>query len=118
MYSGVPPTQPVRHPLDPDPVRSTKALAVLALGVVAVLFSPVVAGALPAVVALLLARDTVAEMRASEGFLTGLRYLRVGSWLATLALVIATAVVLIGIVVGLFHLFGTGGTPVFGPGVD
>src|SRR5581483_2449479 len=37
-----------RHPMDPDPVRSTKAMAVLALGVIALPLALVVAGAVPA----------------------------------------------------------------------
>ena len=36
------PTVPMRHPLDPDPVRSSKAVAVLILGVVSLLTGPMV----------------------------------------------------------------------------
>jgi hypothetical protein len=97
-----------RHPQDPDPTRSTKALAVVWLAAIGLLFSPVVAGALPAGFALLLARSTEAEMRASGGFLTGVTPLRVGTRLARLALLVAVAVIVIGIVFGIFHLGGPG----------
>jgi hydroxylaminobenzene mutase len=109
-----------RHPLDPDPVRSTKAMAVLALGIVALPLALVVAGAVPAALALLLARDTAAEMRASEGFLTGGRYLLLGVRLARVALLVVVAVVLLGIVLALFGSGGgSGGAgPSFGPDVN
>ena len=37
-----------RHPLDPEPVRSTKARTVFALGLVALLTGPFVGGVVPA----------------------------------------------------------------------
>ena len=43
---------PTRHPMDPDPVRSTKAAAVLALGVAAVVTGPLVGGIVPATLGL------------------------------------------------------------------
>lgn len=85
-----------RHPLDPDPVASTKATAVLVLGVVAVLLGPLVGGLVPAAVALGLARQARADLLASGGYLTGAERLRsgevlalVGMGLAALTLVIA-----------------------------
>src|SRR5256886_17541261 len=60
-----------RHPLDPDPVRSTKAAAVLALGIVAALTGYFLGGLVPATLALLLARQARAEQVAAAGFLTG-----------------------------------------------
>lgn len=107
-----------RHPLDPDPVRSTKALAVLWLGALGLVFSPVVAGVVPAVFALVLGRSTEAEMRASAGFLTGTAPLRLGVRLARAALLVAVAVVVIGVVVALFRS-GGGSTGVqYGPDVN
>ena len=44
----------VRHPLDPEPVRSTKAAAVLALGVASVVTAPVLGGIVPATLGLTL----------------------------------------------------------------
>src|SRR2546423_14217846 len=67
-----------RHPLDPDPVRSTKAAAVLALGIVAALTGFFLGGLVPATLALLLARQARAEQVAAAGFLTGGPALRVG----------------------------------------
>ena len=109
-----------RHPMDPDPVRSTKAMAVLALGIIALPLALVVAGAVPAVLALLLARDTEAEMRASGGFLTGGRWLLLGIRLARIALLVVVGVVLVWIVVKLFGSGGGGGgaAPSYGPNVN
>src|SRR5256885_13204629 len=67
-----------RHPLDPDPVRSTKAAAVLALGIVAALTGFFLGGLVPATLALLLARQAHREQLAAAGFLTGGRALRIG----------------------------------------
>src|SRR2546430_17163860 len=68
-----------RHPLDPDPVRSTKAAAVLALGIVAALTGFFLGGLVPATLALLLARQARAEQVAAAGFLTGGRGPRGGA---------------------------------------
>ncbi len=108
-----------RHPLDPDPVRSSKATAVQWLGIVAVLFSPVLAGVLPAVVALVLARDAANQMRASAGFLTGARSLLWGVRLARLALWIAAAMIVFGVVVALLRAGGPMSSGVqYGPDVN
>lgn len=69
----------LRHPLDPDPVRSTKARAVFALGLVAALTGVFLGGIVPATVALLLARQARREAYASAGYLTGSALLRRGS---------------------------------------
>lgn|GEM_PF-4944307 len=88
------------------------------LAAVGLLFAPVVAGALPAGFALLLARDTEAEMRASGGFLTGVRPLRIGTALARLALLIAVAVIVVGIVLAVLRLGGSSPTVQYGPDVN
>ncbi len=96
-----------RHPLDPDPVRSTKAAAVLALGVAAVVTGPLVGGLVPALLALVLARQVRAELVAGQGYLVGGRYVRTGVtlawagiWLAVGVLVVATTVGIISIADG------------------
>ena len=107
----------VRHPLDPDPVRSSKATAVLALGVAAVIMGPFLGGVLPAGVALVLARQTRADLRASEGFLLGGRRVRYGVTLAWTGIVLAIGVLVVGGVLGLLALAGQGGTD-FAPTVN
>lgn len=67
-----------RHPHDPEPVRSTKAAAVLALGIAAVVTGPLVGGIVPGAVGLMLARQASTEMVASRGYLTGARNVRTG----------------------------------------
>ncbi len=114
MTYPVGPAEPAtaRHPLDPDPVRSTKAVAVLVLGVVAVITGPLVGGFVPATLALLLARQARDEVTAAQGFLTGAARLRLGGqlawigiWLSAAALVAAIAVGLIVTVNGAGHDF-------------
>jgi hypothetical protein len=94
----VPLASPVaaRHPLDPDPVPSTKATAVFVLGVLALLTGPLVGGLVPALVALGLARQARADLVAACGYLTGNDQLRrgevlavIGAGLAALMLVVA-----------------------------
>jgi hypothetical protein len=99
----------VRHPLDPEPVRSTKAAAVLALGVAAVVTAPVLGGIVPATLGLTLARQTRSDIEAGRGYLTGGRQLRVGTILAWTGLAIAVASLVIASVIGLLSLAGGGG---------
>ncbi|MEU8297470.1 hypothetical protein AB0C04_09310 [Micromonospora sp. NPDC048909] len=87
-----------RHPLDPDPVRTTKARAVFALGLIAALTGLFIGGLVPATVALQLARQARREAYASGGFLTGAAWLRRGERLAWAGLVLA-AVSLVAVVV-------------------
>ncbi|HEV2089302.1 MAG TPA: hypothetical protein VGR21_13420 [Cryptosporangiaceae bacterium] len=99
-----------RHPLDPEERTSTKAAAVLVLGITGLALSFCGGGVLPAAVALLLARPTREEIVAAQGFLTGGRAVRAGTVLATLAVVVS-AVVLVLVVVGLLiDSVGTGPT--------
>jgi hypothetical protein len=107
----------VRHPLDPDPVRSTKALAVLALGITGALFGVFVGGLIPATLALYLAREVNRERRAGRGFLTGRRPVRVGVAFAWVGIVLAAASLVVLSIIGLLHLAGGGGTN-FGPDVN
>ena len=68
---SAPPGAPVRHPQDPEPVRSSKAPAVFALGLVAVLTGPFVGGLVPATIALVLAGQARREAWVAGGYLTG-----------------------------------------------
>jgi len=93
-----------RHPLDPDPVRSTKARAVFVLGLVAVLTGPVVGGVVPATMAFTLARQARREAYASGGYLTGAALIRRGERLAWTGLAVAVAVVVIAVVIGVIRV--------------
>jgi hypothetical protein len=94
---------PSRHPLDPDPVLSTKAGAVLALGVVAALTGAMVGGLVPATIALVLAREVRADLRGAGGFLVGNQRLRVGVALAWTGIVLALAALVVATIAGLLH---------------
>src|ERR1041385_4611305 len=94
-------TEALRHPLDPDPTVSTKASAVLALGVVAAITGPFVGGIIPATVALLLAKAARADMIEARGYLTGVPRLRLGVRLAWLGIILAVAAVVVASIVGL-----------------
>lgn len=108
---------PVRHPLDPDPVRSSKAGAVLALGITAAVTGFFVGGLIPATLALLLARQTRAEMAAAGGFLTGGRSLRAGVVLAWLGICLAATALVIATIIGLLHMARSSGVN-YGPTVN
>jgi hydroxylaminobenzene mutase len=95
---------PLRHPLDPDPVRSTKAGAVLALGITAAVTGFFVGGLVPATLALVLARQGRAEMIVSGGFLTGRRALRLGVALAWVGICLAAAGLVTATIIGLLHV--------------
>jgi hypothetical protein len=96
--------QAPRHPLDPDPVRSTKARAVFALGLMAALTGLFVGGMVPATLALALSRQARREAYASRGFLTGADMLRRGERLAWVGLVLAAAVLVAALVIGVVRL--------------
>ncbi len=98
---------PGRHPLDPEPVGSSKAPAVLALGIIAVLTGPFVGGAVPATIALLLARQARREAWASAGFLTGAARIRQGERLAWFALALALTTLVVAGIAGLLDWAGT-----------
>jgi (hydroxyamino)benzene mutase len=108
---------PVRHPLDPDPVRSSKAAAVLVLGIVAAVTGFFVGGLVPATLALVLARQARAEIIAAGGFLTGGRALRVGVALAWVGICLAATALVLASIVGLLHMARTSGRD-FAPTVN
>lgn len=91
-------TVAARHPLDPESVPSTKAAAVLVLGVLAVVTGPLVGGLVPAAVALALARQARADLIAGCGYLTGDERLRRGELLALIGLGFAALTLVIAAV--------------------
>jgi hypothetical protein len=111
------PVEELRHPLDPDIRTSTKATGVLALGITGLLLMFCVGGAVPASLALALARSARAELDESEGFLTGDRALRAGvlmSWIALAGSIIVLVVFLIVVLL----TYGAEPPPEFGDNVD
>jgi hydroxylaminobenzene mutase len=94
----------LRHPLDPDPVRSTKAPAVFALGLVAALTGLFIGGVVPATVALVLAKQARREAYASAGYLTGARWLARGEQLARFGIGLAVATLVVVLVLGILGL--------------
>ncbi|MFC4018285.1 hypothetical protein ACFOW4_10010 [Micromonospora sp. GCM10011542] len=98
--------QALRHPLDPDPARASKARAVFALGLLGALTGLFIGGVVPATVALQLARQARREAYASGGFLTGGVWLRRGERLAWSGLVLVTVSVVAAVVIGLVRLAG------------
>jgi hypothetical protein len=93
-----------RHPLDPDPVRSSKATVVLLLGVVSVLMGPLVGGLIPATVALVLARQARADLAAASGYLVGSGRLRLGTRLAWVGAGLGIAALVVAVVIGIVSL--------------
>jgi hypothetical protein len=93
-----------RHPLDPDPARSTKAAAVLALGIAAVITGPLLGGVVPATLGLMLAREARGDLIAGRGYLTGARQLRAGLMLAWTGLALAVLAVVVASVIGVVTL--------------
>ncbi|WP_045745070.1 MULTISPECIES: hypothetical protein [Actinoplanes] len=112
------PVVPTRHPRDPDPVPSTKARAVFALGLVGLLTGPFVGGVIPATIALLLARQASRQAYAAGGFLTGGVWLRVGRRLAWAGIILALTALVIASIAGLLHLATVPGGQDFAPGTD
>jgi hypothetical protein len=103
--SGVSSGDPAsRHPLDPDPVRSSKAAAVLALGVAAVVTGPVVGGIIPATLGLVLSKQARSDLIAGRGYLTGARYLRIGLTLAWIGIGLAATALVVASVLGIIAL--------------
>jgi hypothetical protein len=111
------PPQELRHPLDPDVRTSTKATGVLALGITAICLMFCVGGAVPAALALALARSARAELEESEGFLSGDRSLRTGVLLSWIALAVSIVVLVVFLIVVLLT-YGADPAPEFGENVD
>ncbi|MEU7842239.1 hypothetical protein AB0B39_14915 [Micromonospora sp. NPDC049114] len=100
-------SQGLRHPLDPDPARATKARAVFALGLLGMLTGLFIGGVVPATVALQLARQARREAYASGGFLTGGVWLRRGERLAWIGLGLVAVSVVVAVVIGVVRVAGT-----------
>jgi hypothetical protein len=111
-------TPELRHPLDPEPVRSTKAGAVLALGIIAAITGFFVGGLIPATIALFMARSARADMTASKGYLTGVRMLRIGERLAWLGIALAAAALVVASMIGIFHVATAQPKSNFAPGTN
>ncbi|MEO3776014.1 hypothetical protein ABGB16_03970 [Micromonospora sp. B11E3] len=107
-----------RHPLDPDPVRSSKARAVFALGLLGALTGLFLGGVVPATLALVLSRQARREAYASGGFLTGADWLRRGERLAWAGLVLVAAALVVAVVIGVVRLAGDPYGHDFAPNVD
>ncbi|MFI5913487.1 hypothetical protein [Dactylosporangium sp. NPDC051541] len=103
-------TSSTRHPLDPDPVRATKATAVFSLGLLSVVTGPFLGGVIPATLALLMARESHRELVAAEGFLLGARRIRSGIRLAWTGIVLAIAGLVVLAIIGLLHYARQRGT--------
>jgi (hydroxyamino)benzene mutase len=108
----------VRHPADPQPVRASKARAVWWLGLFSVVTGPLVAGLVPATVALVLAGQFRREAYHAEGFLTGAAQARRGEWLAWSGIALAIVAVATAAMIGLFHAASAPPAPTFPPHVD
>jgi hypothetical protein len=107
----------LRHPFDPDPVRSTKATAVLLLGIAAAVTGPFVGGVVPATLALVLAREARGDLRAARGFLLGGNRVKAGVRLSWLGIVLALAALVIAAVAALLSLADSAGQD-FAPTVN
>ncbi|MEU4559107.1 hypothetical protein AB0F72_12000 [Actinoplanes sp. NPDC023936] len=112
------PAVPTRHPLDPEPVPSTKSRAVFALGLVGLLTGVFIGGVIPATVALLLARQAHREAYAAGGYLTGSAWIQRGRRLAWAGLVLALASLVVAVIAGLLHFAAAPGGTDFAPGTD
>ena len=109
---------PTRHPMDPEPTGSSKARAVFALGVVALLTGPLIGGVIPATVALVMARQTHRQQFAAGGYLTGSAWLRRGRRLAWTGLLLALTALVVAGIAGLLHLAAAPGGQDFAPGTN
>lgn len=107
-----------RHPLDPEPVRSTKARAVFALGLIGALTGFFIGGVVPSTIALTLARQARREAYASGGFLTGGERLRRGERLAWAGLVLAAFAVVAAVVIGVVRLANAPFGHDYAPNID
>ena len=99
---------PTRHPMDPEPAPSTKAKAVFALGVMALLTGALIGGVIPGTIALLLARQVERQAYAARGYLTGSAYVRRGRRLAWTGIILALAALVVAVIAGLLHLAPAG----------
>ncbi|QSB04547.1 hypothetical protein [Natronoglycomyces albus] len=111
-HSGIHATSQ-RHPVDPDPVPSSKVIAAFVLAGVGLCLAPFVGGAIPASFALVLARQAERDIRDSDGWLLGAAKLRRIRALAWTALGLAATVLVIGLLIWVISLASGAGQPQF-----
>ena len=104
--------------MDPEPAPSTKAKAVYALGLIALLTGALIGGVIPATAALLLARQAEREAFAAGGFLTGSAFVRRGRRLAWAGIILALAALVVAVIAGLLHVAGNPGGQDFNTNTD
>jgi MFS family permease len=104
--------------MDPEPAPSTKAKAVYALGLIALLTGVLIGGVIPATAALLLARQAEREAFTARGYLTGSAYLRRGRRLAWAGIILALAALVVAVIAGLLHVAGNPGGQDFNTNTD
>jgi hypothetical protein len=104
--------------MDPEPAPSTKAKAVYALGLIALLTGVLIGGVIPATAALLLARQAEREAFAAGGYLTGSAYVRRGRRLAWAGIILALAALVVAVIAGLLHVAGNPGGQDFNTNTD
>jgi hypothetical protein len=115
--TGAPaPGAALRHPQDPEERRSSKAGAVLALGIVGLFLMLCGGGLAPAIAGLVLAGPARGEIRASAGFLTGERTIKAGTLMCWIALLVSVVVVVVVVVGLLISTVGSG--PHYGENVN
>jgi hypothetical protein len=95
----------VLPPAQPRPRPATAASWALTASIVAVLLAPCLGGAIPAVIALGLARMAATEVATSSGWLTGAGMIRAARVLSLVALSIA---VVVGTAIAVSWLVGLG----------
>ncbi|MDI1460232.1 hypothetical protein QEZ54_04575 [Catellatospora sp. KI3] len=78
-----------RDPADPEPVADSKATAAFGLGLLAAVTGLALGGLVPGTIALALARQARADLRAGEGWRTGAGRVRWAERLAWLGLALA-----------------------------
>jgi hypothetical protein len=107
----------MRHPDDPDTVVDTKVVAAFCLALLGVVTGPALGGAVPASIALILARQGRRELEEGQGWRTGMRYVVWARRLALIGLGLAAISLVMVIVVRLLS-DAVGGYPDFPPTVD
>ncbi|MEU4239490.1 hypothetical protein [Actinoplanes sp. NPDC026619] len=104
--------------MDPDPAPATKARAVFALGLVGFLAGVFIGGVIPAVIALVMARQTARDAFTAKGYLTGSAWIRRGRRLAWAGIVLAITALVVASIAGLLHLASAPSGTDFAPGTD